>query len=461
MPTIQIDVPEHVMRVCEILNRKNGISCYIVGGAVRDAILLSGPHDWDIATEAHPEAVAAIFRSEGYSVLDVGMKYGTVTVSRDNEEAIEITTFRRDGDYSDGRRPDTVTYSSSLYEDLARRDFTINAMAYNPFTHVLEDPFRGLACLSSKEIRCVGTEIGQRSRASARFKEDALRIMRAVRFMSTLPGNWQINNDDRVAIMDNREFIKNVSTERIHDEFCKMMSGPRPVDAITTLVDLGLMEQIIPELIKCSGVEQNKFHSFDVFGHIMAVVHYVPQKLHLRLAALFHDIGKPDCLSVDELGQRHFYQHQIVSAKIARQVMTRMRFSSAMIDQVTNLVQHHMFCFDVTCANERTARRLIASVGRENIWDLIELRKADQMGSKDKVSPWTHKLIEMVEAELNRPDPLKLAVSGNDVMQLLSLSPSPEVGQVLAYLKDKVLDDPELNTREALLSLIKGYRKEG
>jgi tRNA nucleotidyltransferase (CCA-adding enzyme) len=431
-------------KVCGALSAR-GFMAYIVGGAIRDAVLKREPKDWDVATNATPREVGTVFER----VIPTGEQYGTVTVISD-DELVEVTTFRKDGAYQDGRRPVSVEWSDNIEDDLARRDFTMNALAYDPTFRCFKDPFHGCDDVLQQVIRTVGN-------AEERFNEDALRMMRALRFYSTLPGKWSLDPSIKDAIMKLSANIRNVSIERIRDELNKMLVGENVFNALQVMQSTGLMARVLPDLQACVGVDQNKFHAHDVFYHIAYAVSYIRPELHLRLSAMLHDIAKPQSLSVEN-GERHFYRHEYLGAIMAERIMKYLKYSNDIIAQVHNLVSNHMFSFDASIATDRCVRRLISKVGRENIYDLIELRKADQRASKGRISQRTVELEQLVHEELNRPDPLKLAINGNFVMQILGIPEGREVGRVLSYLKEKVLDDPSLNNHDDLATLVMEWK---
>lgn len=437
-----MDIPSEVLHVCGKLISK-GHKAYLVGGCVRDSFLFIEPKDWDVTTDATPEEIKNVFPGEN---IPTGEKFGTITILHDSK-MVEVTTMRSDGKYSDNRHPDHVTFTNDINDDLKRRDFTVNAMAFDVREYKIISVGQSIEDLNSHIIRTVGSP-------TERFKEDPLRILRGYRFIATLPGKWIMNETTLESTSCLASLLNNISKERIASELCKLIVGNNAKAALRLMEENEVLEHILPELSSCVGVAQNKHHVYDVFGHIIEVVHNIPPKLNLRLAALFHDIGKPKCKIIGDDGETHFYKHELESAKIAYEVMRRLKMSNDIIENVVNLVRHHMFCFDIKSGNERTARRLIASVGRDNILDQIELRKADQMGSKGRISEWTLRLVELVNQELNKPDPLKLAVNGNIIMQELGLKPGKEVGKVIDYLKEKVIDNPELNNTNDLVKLI-------
>lgn len=328
---IKIQISKGVEYIINTL-QENGYEAYIVGGAVRDSLLERKVNDWDITTSANPQEVVNIFENLGYKIIPTGLKHGTVTILI-NSIGYEVTTFRVDGEYEDNRHPKEVKFTSNLREDLKRRDLTINAMAYNDKIGLV-DYFYGLEDLNNKIIRCVGN-------SKDRFNEDSLRMLRCIRFASQL--NFCMEESIKLNIRKLSRNIANVSMERIRDELCKILVSSQPVYGIRNIVELNLMDYIIPELKACVGFEQhNIHHDKDVYGHILSVVENVPNKLELRLAALLHDIGKPRCFSIGDNGQGHFYGHQKISADMTKDILKRLKFDNKTIDKVDKLVYNHM-----------------------------------------------------------------------------------------------------------------------
>lgn len=452
MEKINILMPQGVKIIIDTL-KGEGYKGYIVGGCVRDSLLKKHPKDWDITTDSLPEKTMEIFKARGFRVVETGLKHGTVTIVI-NKIGYEVTTFRIEGDYSDNRHPDYVSYTTSIKEDLSRRDFTVNAMAYNEDSGLI-DYFGGTEDLNNKIIKTVG-------KAEDRFNEDALRMLRAVRFSSQL--GFQLDTKDLfTSIKRNAELIKNISQERIREELSKILVSDEPVDGIIALKESGLLQYIIPELIPTIDFEQhNKHHDKDVFNHTLAVLDNVPNKLELRLAALFHDIGKPKCFTIGEDKQGHFYGHNEVSAQISRKVLKRLRFDNKTINKVSLLVFEHMSKFDKI--KLPAIKRFINRVGEENLEDLFQLQIADVKGSA-KRSQDTSKILDLkekCEIILNEKQPLTikdLAVNGGDLMNL-GIKEGKEVGNTLNMLLEKILERPELNTKESLSEIILKRRIE-
>lgn len=446
MDRVNICIPQDVKTIIDTL-KSQGYEGYIVGGCVRDSLLGKQPKDWDITTNALPEKTIEIFKDKGFRVVETGLRHGTVTIVM-NKIGYEVTTFRIEGGYSDNRHPDYVSFTTSIKEDLSRRDFTVNAMAYNEVSGLV-DYFNGISDLDNKIIRTVGL-------AEDRFNEDALRMLRAIRFSAQL--GFKLETKDLfISIKKNAELIKNISKERIREELSKILISDKPSTGIVTLKETGLLQYIIPELIPTIDFQQhNKHHDKDVFNHTLAVLDNTPDKLELRLAALFHDIGKPKCFTIGDDKQGHFYGHNKVSAQISREILKRLRFDNKTIDKVSLLVFEHMSKFDKI--KLPGIKRFINRVGVENLEDLFQLQIADTKGSA-KRSQDTSKIIDLKEkcqAILNEKQPLTvrdLAVNGDDLMKL-GIKQGKEVGNALKMLLEYVLERPELNTKEKLSEII-------
>lgn len=439
-----IIIPEPVQIICAKLNQ-HGYQSYVVGGAVRDALLRKPPTDWDVATDAHPENVQQLFSK----TIPTGAKYGTVTVVID-DALIEVTTMRRDANYSDARRPDYVIYTDNINEDLARRDFTVNAIAYNPSTQQFIDPFGGMKDLYRRILRTVGDP-------QARFREDALRMLRLIRFIAVL--DFQPDRQTVAGIQP--ELITYVAEERIKDELSKLLVASSIAKSLELMYTSGLMTQILPELARTAGVKQGAYHYWDVLGHSIMTAQAIQPQLHLRLAALLHDIGKPLTFSEDENGI-HFYGHELIGAEIAQNILQRLTFSKQLQNQVSLLIKYHMYQVHPH-STDKAIRRLIHAVGKENIFDLIELRKADILGMRHnprQVWEYYQNMISRIDALLKAADVFTLsdlALTGHDLIRELGLQPSPTIGTVLNYLLELVLDNPELNTKPQLLALAQEY----
>jgi tRNA nucleotidyltransferase (CCA-adding enzyme) len=438
--SLALRVPKDVERVVETLIT-NGFEAFVVGGCVRDAIRGVDPQDWDVATSARPEEIQRLFKRSLYT-----NRFGTVVVSSGAHE-IEVTTYRIEAGYADHRRPDEVAFTESLHEDLARRDFTMNAMAWRPTADggELVDPFGGRADLEARLVRAVGD-------GAARFAEDALRMLRAVRFAAVL--RMSIEPATAEAIQEHAQLAAGLSGERIQQELNKILLAERPSTGIRLLSELGLLAVLCPELEICKTIPQDKAVAQDVFEHSLITVDATPPSLVLRLAGLFHDVGKPETFA-----DGHFHQHEFVGEAIARRVLRRWKYPKDDVAAVAHLIRHHMFWYQSDWTGS-AVRRFIRKVGLDVIPDLFELRRADNIGSGIR-APRMYALEDLwtrVQEEIERStafSPSDLAVDGTDVMRELGIPPSPAVGRVITALFERVLDDPDLNTRDRLLALMK------
>jgi len=379
--------------------------------------------------------------------------FGTVGVV--NEETkdetlkiVEITPYRIESSYSDHRRPDRIKFSKNILDDLKRRDFTINAIAYDMETGEIVDPFFGVADLVERIIKTVGE-------AKERFFEDGLRILRAVRFHVEL--GFPLDHDTEKSILENKDILKKVSRERIRDELVKIIMSPNPSGGFVLLKKLGLLTYVIPELEESIGVEQNKAHAFDVWTHLLKTLQHSADReypLHVRLGALLHDISKPASRRWDnETKQWTFYGHEVVGSRVTEKVLENLRFSRETIEKVTNLVRWHMFFSDTEKISLSAVRRLIAHVGKENVWDLIDMRGCDRIGTgRPKENPYRlRKYKAMVEEVMKDPVSVSmLKIDGRKIMEILNIAPGPKIGQTLNALLEEVLEDPSLNTEEYL-----------
>jgi len=432
--------PEAALDIVKKLQSK-GYKCYLVGGCIRDLLLNRTPAEWDLTTDAAPDIVSGLFEK----VIPTGIDFGTVTVILD-DQSFEVTTFRKDERYTDGRHPSQVTYSESLEEDLSRRDFTINALAYDPLEKKLVDKFSGQEDLKRKLIRAVGDP-------NVRFREDGLRPVRACRFAAQL--QFKIEDKTFAAIDKTLDIAGKVALERVHDELVKMLSAPKPSLGIEYMRKSGLLKLFIPELLGTVGVEQPpQYHKYDVYWHSLYSCDAAPSdNIPLRLAALFHDIAKPPCKEGFT-----FYNHDKVGVELTERILKRLKFSNDDIKTVSILIGNHMFDYKAEWS-DAAVRRFIRRVGLENIPSLFALRKADAKAMEREIeSGYLKELqsrIDKIIAEENALHIKDLKVKGEDVMRELNIPPGPKVGQVLESLLEKVLDDPSLNTREKLLELIK------
>ncbi|MDE0243218.1 MAG: CCA tRNA nucleotidyltransferase [Candidatus Kaiserbacteria bacterium] len=450
--SVSFSLPKHVLDVAQALSGA-GFSVHLVGGCVRDLIMGRSVTDWDMTTDAHPDRIQEIFEHTVYE-----NEYGTVGVVCDavedpNHRVIEVTPYRKEAGYSDNRRPDSVTFGASLEEDLARRDFTINALAYDPIQQTIVDPHGGIADLHRGCIRTVGDP-------SERFSEDALRLLRAVRIAAQLGGNIEEKTESVLKQCAPR--ITSVAVERIRDELVKITMSDHPADGVQMLCDVGLLEQVIPELHAGVGIEQNQAHSYDVFEHSIRTIEHAHTRsfrLEVRIAALLHDIGKvPTREWVQNKKDWTFHAHEVVGARMVRTILKRLSFSKAITETVTLLVRWHMFFSDPDQVSLSGVRRMIARVGEEHIWDLIDLRMCDRIGTgRPKEQPYRlRKYISLIEEVLREPvTPGVLALDGTDLMRELAMKPGPRVGHILHALLGDVLDDPKKNTKEHLIEQAK------
>lgn len=438
-----MNLPTEVQQMIVIL-RQAGFAAYAVGGCVRDLLLKQEPKDWDITTNATPEQIQKLFPKNFYN-----NRFGTVTVLTESTspslQQIEVTPYRIDGHYSDQRHPDEVTYTTDLKEDLSRRDFTINAMAINDGEVI--DPFHGQADLEQGIIRAVGDPV-------TRFQEDALRLLRAVRLAAQL--DFTIEPTTAAAIKTAQQSLAAVSAERVQQELIKLVMSDQPEKGFNLLEQTGLLAIILPELQEGVGVGQNKHHIYTVFDHCIKSLQFAAHydyPLHIRLAALFHDIGKPRTKRPLK-GDFTFYAHDIVGARMTEKLMKRLQFSNELVKQVTHLVRHHMFYYDVGKVTEAGLRRLLRRVGPENFDDLIKVRIAERKGSGvPKAEPYRLRHLQFLAEKASR-QPIsvgQLAINGKDLMEQLSLRPGPQIGGILNALLAEVLDDPLKNDREHLL----------
>ncbi len=415
-----------------------GFEAYIAGGAVRDSLMGETPSDYDIATNARPHEVKALFER----TIDTGIKHGTVTVI-ENKVGFEVTTYREEGGYRDMRHPDSVCFVGSIDEDLKRRDFTVNAMAYSP-TRGFVDKFGGRRDIETGIIRCVGVP-------EERFKEDALRMLRAVRFAACL--NFEIEPETAKAIRKCAVLIKNVSAERVLGELNKILLCDRP-ERISILYDTGLMRCIIPDLCKCFRTEQNnKYHVYNVGDHILEAVKNTPNDLILRWAALLHDIGKPACVSCDAAGIYHFYGHHRESARIANDFLHKIRMDKESIREILTLIENHDVRIDPSPAG---VKRMMARTGEDLFLKLLLLQEADNRAKNsrylaDKLSK-LHTVYMRYQQIIAEGQPYMLSqlqINGRDLIKL-GYRTGREIGDALKILLEEVVIDPSLNNREYL-----------
>lgn len=466
----KISLPQILKEFYKVFEQ-NGFEAYLVGGAVRDICLNKKASDWDVATNATPQDVMKMFKF----VVPTGFEHGTVTVHFHKVE-IEVTTFRTESGYSDARHPDKINYAATINEDLARRDFTMNAIAVNLKNGRLTDPYHGQKDIKKKLIRTVGNPY-------ERFMEDGLRPIRALRFASKL--GFAIEKKTFDAIFDNevQKKVLSISIERFRDEFVKILQSKKPSVGLKLMEKTGILQLFIPELSKCRGVTQSDyrgFHKFDVLDHLFyACDGAVQEKLNVRLAALFHDIGKPDAKKIvtqqalniktgktENVETVTFYNHEKISRDITEKVLTRLKFSNDMIKNVCHLVNEHMFHYEKNWTNA-AVRRFIIRVKPENLEDLFDLRLSDMYGMWNqkveiKYSASIGLLLELkerIKSELEKQNALSLKslkVNGNDLMEQ-NIASGKKIGEVLNHLLECVIEDPELNEKEKLLRIARSY----
>ena len=447
-------IPKEVSQVTDKLE-ESGFEVYLVGGCVRDIIMDRNPKDWDITTNAKPEEIIKLFEKTVYE-----NDFGTVAViqedvTQETLRKIEVTPYRNEAKYSDFRHPDKVIFSDKLEEDLKRRDFNINSIALSPRGNII-DPYEGIKDIDNKIIRTVGN-------SDERFKEDALRILRAVRFAVQL--NFSISHEITESILNNAHLIKEISQERIRDEFSKIILSSNPSSGMVMLYRFGLLKYIISELEEGIGCEQLGEHIYDVWEHLLHALQHAADKnwsLEIRLAALFHDIGKPRTRRWDKTkaagkGKYTFYGHEVIGARMAKKIMERLKFSKKEIELVETLVRNHMFFSDTEKITLSAVRRIIQKVGKENIWLLMNIRECDRVGMKKKEAPYRlRKYFAMIEESLRDPISVgQLKIDGEFMIKELGIKPGPRMGYILHALLEEVLEDPTKNTIEFLSKSVK------
>lgn len=449
-------IPEPVSHVTNTL-KNGGFEAYLVGGCVRDMFLGEKPKDWDVATNATPEQISDLFPKTFYE-----NSYGTVSVVQEGVDdetlkVIEVTPYRTESVYSDKRRPDAVSFAKTIQEDLSRRDFTINALAYLVEKDELIDLYDGRKDLISGHIKAVGDP-------KERFSEDALRILRGIRLHSEL--GFGIEADTLSAMAEKVDNLGFISKERIRDEFIRIISSPNPSLGLILADRVGALGFVLPELIEAKDIAQNQAHAFDVWTHLLKSLDHAAHKkypFHVRLAALLHDIGKPASRRWSEENKDWtFYGHEVIGAKMAKKIMENLKFSRETTTKVVALVRWHMFFSDTEQITLSAVRRLVSNVGKDLVWDLMSVRICDRIGTgRPKESPYRLRKYQSMVEEVMR-DPISvgmLAIDGNEIMEVFHEKPGPRIGYVLHAILNNVLDDPTKNTKEATHSLAEKYLK--
>lgn len=452
------NIPPEVSYVTKTL-KDAGFQAFLVGGCVRDLLRGKSPRDWDVTTNAHPEEIIKLFPHTFYE-----NDYGTVGVVNDDVsdetlKTVEVTTYRLEADYSDNRRPDSVEFSNNIEDDLTRRDFTMNAIAYDEHTQSFVDPYKGQEAIKDKRIEAVGD-------AEERFNEDALRMMRAVRLSAEL--GFDVSPETEKAIQSMAKNLETIAIERIQGEFNRIVMSTEPMRGIQAMKKLGILEIILPELLEGVDVEQGGAHTFDVYEHLIQSLQAAAEKeypLHVRLAALFHDITKPKARRVSgETGKKGytFYGHEVSGSRETKKIMVRMKYSTELVETVSKLVRWHMFFADTEQITLTAVRRMIRNVGENLIEDLMTLRICDRKGmGRPKEEPYRFRKYKAMIDEARR-DPVSvgmLKLDGARLMEVSGETPGPKLGYTLHALLEEVIEDPSLNTEEYLekraLELIK------
>ncbi|OGM94721.1 hypothetical protein A2524_02405 [Candidatus Wolfebacteria bacterium RIFOXYD12_FULL_48_21] len=442
--TKQFEIPKEARAICAVL-KLAGHEAYLVGGCVRDMIAGIEPKDWDITTSARPEQIQELFPEHVYE-----NNFGTVAVKTESEDPklkiVEVTTFRIEGKYSDKRHPDEVKFADKVEDDLSRRDFTVNAMAYDIDANEVIDPYGGREDLDAKVLRTVGDP-------NKRFEEDALRLMRAVRFAAEF--GFTIEEYTEQALQKNAGLLEMIAKERIRDEFIKIIITAKAVEGVEELERTGLLRFVMPELRDGIGVGQNEHHIYSVWEHNLKSLEYAVKKdyaLEIRLAALLHDVGKPRTKAGNGKTST-FYNHEMAGARIAARMLDRLHVPKHIAESIIHLIRYHMFYYNVGEVSAAGVRRFLARVGPESIDDLIKVREADRIGSGvPKAVPYKLRhLLFMIEKVKRDPiSPKMLKINGEEIMELLAIKPGPKVGKILAVLLEEVIEDPFKNEQVLL-----------
>lgn len=439
-------IPSEVLAVAKTIH-DGGFEAYLIGGCVRDLVLHKKPKDWDITTNAKPEQIIGLFKETYYE-----NSFGTVGVVNEQEgiddtlKVVEVTPYRLESAYTDNRRPDAVEFSDKLEDDLKRRDFTINAIALEPFTGEVIDLYNGQKDIKDKVLQTVGD-------ATARFQEDALRILRAIRLSCEL--DFIISPATEKALLENAHLLKNISKERIRDEFTRIILSHNPKAGLELMKKFNVLEFISPDLKATVDVQQGGAHQYDVWEHLIRSVQHAADKgwgLDVRLAALFHDIGKPPTKRDGE-HKPTFYGHEVVGTKITKKILNDLKFPVKLTEKVLKLIRWHMFFSDTEQISHSAVRRLVANVGKENIWDLMNVRAADRIGTgRPKESPYRlRKYHAMIEEVMSDPVSVgMLKIDGQRIMEITGSKPGKHIGNILHALLEEVIEDPTKNTPDYL-----------
>ena len=445
-------IPPEISSVTNMLERA-GFEAYLVGGCVRDLYRGVAPKDWDVTTNAKPDEIIALFPKTFYE-----NEYGTVGVVNENiaegdvergsMRVVEVTPYRKESTYANFRHPDEVSFSGKLEDDLLRRDFTMNAIAYDVSKKIIIDPYGGEADIARHIIKTVG-------KPEDRFHEDALRILRAVRFGAEL--GFAVEMETMNAVVAYAGRLEHIAGERIRDEFSKIIMSERPMEGVVLLNRTGVLKYIIPELEAGLGCEQNGDHIYEVWEHNLRALQHSADRgwpLHVRIAALLHDVAKPHTRKwSDEKGDWTFYGHDVVGGRMAKKILERLRFPKKFIEDVSTLVRYHLFFSDIEKITLSAVRRIVAGVGPELVWDLMDVRSCDRIGmGRPKETPYRlRKYHSMIEEAMRAPVSVgMLKIDGAKIMEVLAVNPGREIGWVLHALFNEVLEDPEKNTVEYL-----------
>jgi tRNA nucleotidyltransferase (CCA-adding enzyme) len=440
-------IPQEVSHVTQTLENA-GYEAYLIGGCVRDLLIGKAPKDWDVTTNATPEQIIELFDETFYE-----NDYGTVGVVQENVshetlKVIEVTPYRLESTYSDNRRPDEVRWSNNLLDDLQRRDFAMNAIAYSVTRETLIDPYNGIKDIKDRIVRTVGVP-------HDRFSEDALRILRAIRLAAEL--GFTINTATQEAIKETAHTLQNIATERIRDELTKIILSDEPMRGFIMAHDLGVLQFVMPEVERGIGIEQNGDHIYTVWEHNLRALQHAANKnydLDVRIAALLHDVSKPETRRwSDKKNNWTFYGHDVVGARVTRETLTRLKFPKKTTDTAVKLVRHHLFFSDIDKITLSAVRRIVRNVGPDNVWKLMELRTCDRIGmGRPKETPYRLRKYEsMIEEAMRAPISVQmLKIDGATIMDVTRETPGPKIGYILYALFEETADNPECNNEDYL-----------